>query len=112
MATAPDARVPVMTVLEARVSAERAQELVQIFSRSAGRRPPQMLSMYLVQGEADPTLWRAISVWRSRAALEEYRRSVTTPGGVAMLKAVGAEPVLTIWSVPVAALEPGEGEAA
>ena len=53
----------------------------------------------LVQGTADPGLWRVITIWRSRAALDEYRRSVETPGGVRILRSVGAEPRLTIFDV-------------
>lgn len=60
----------------------------------------------LAQDTTDRTLWRGISIWRSRAALEEYRRSVKTPGGVAMFRAVGAEPALSIWSVPAALPRP------
>ena len=101
--TGPDAALPIMTVLEAHVPPERWAELVAAYDRGAGQLPPQMLRTLLVQGEADRTLWRGISIWRSRAALEEYRRSVTTPGGIAMFRAVGAEPVLSIWSVATSA---------
>ncbi len=97
---------PVMTVLEARVSVDRASELVGIFEHGKEQIPPQMLAMYLVQSDGDPTLWRAISVWKSREALAEYRRSVVTPGGIAMFRAVGGEPTLSIWSAPVSAAAP------
>jgi quinol monooxygenase YgiN len=97
--TGTDATLPIMTVLEAHVPQERWEELVQLYDRGAGQLPAQMLRTLLAQEATDRTLWRGISVWRSRAALEEYRRSVTTPGGVAMFRAVGAEPVLSIWSV-------------
>ncbi len=94
---------PVMTVLEAHVSADCASELVGVFEHGKGQIPPQMLGMSLAQSDADPTLWRAISVWKSREALAEYRRSVATPPGIAMFRSVGSEPALSIWSVPVSA---------
>jgi hypothetical protein len=60
-----------------------------------------------VQDTGDPTRWRGISIWRSRSALEEYRRSVPTPKGILMFREVGAEPVLSIFDVVVAADESG-----
>jgi len=39
-------------------------------------------------------------VWR-REALDEYRRSVETPGGVLRFRAAGAEPTLSIFDVAV-----------
>jgi hypothetical protein len=92
----------VMTILEAHVAAEQWATLKQTFAEGSKRTPPQMVQMFLVQGTADPTLWQGISVWRSREALEEYRRSVQTPGGILMFRSVGAEPTLTISEVVVA----------
>ncbi len=103
MPTDPQAQAPVMTVLEARVAPDRWADLVRLYQSGGTRLPPQMLQTALVQAESDRQLWRGISVWRSRAALEEYRRSVETPGGVAMFRAVGAEPVLSIWTVDASA---------
>ena len=53
-----------------------------------------ILSGSLLVGLAGPTL-----IWRSREALEEYRRSVSTPTGIAMFQSVGAEPMVSVWSV-------------
>ncbi len=92
----------VMTILEARVAAEQWATLKQAFAEGSSHMPPQMAQMFLVQGTADPTLWQGISIWRSREALEEYRRSVETPRGVFMFRSVGAEPSLTILEVVVA----------
>ena len=88
----------VMTVLEGRVPPDRAPELKRMYE-GAGPLPPQMLQTFLVQNSTDPSVWRGISIWRSREALEEYRRSVTTPTGLAMFRSVGAEPNVSIWSV-------------
>jgi hypothetical protein len=87
-----------MTVLEARVSPDRAAELKRAYD-GAGPLPPQMLQAALVQSTTDPTVWRGISIWRSREALEEYRRSVTTPKGITMFRSAGAEPTISIWDV-------------
>jgi hypothetical protein len=87
-----------MTVLEARVSPERAPELKRIYE-TAGPLPSQMLQATLVQSAADPMMWRGISIWRSREALEEYRRSVSTPTGIMMFRSAGAEPTVSVWEV-------------
>ena len=89
----------VMTVLEAHVAPERWEALQQAYASGGGKLPPQMLQTFLVQSAEDRTLWRGISVWRSREALDEYRRSVATPGGVLIFRSAGAEPTLSIFEV-------------
>ena len=90
---------PVMTVLEADVAADRWTELAEMYRKAGERLPSQMLHSFLVQSATERSRWRGISIWRSRAALEEYRRSVQTPEGIAMFQAVGAHPVVSLWDV-------------
>lgn len=97
---------PVMSVLEAVVPADRWSELAALYRKAGERIPPQMLHAFLVQSATEPTRWRGISIWRSRAALEEYRRSVQTPAGIAMFQAVGAHPEITLWDVDGASSAP------
>ena len=94
---------PVMTVLEGRVAPDRAAELRRVYD-SAGPLPSQMLQTVLAQSTADPDIWRVISLWRSREALEEYRRSISTPTGIMMFRSVGAEPAISVWDVATAHL--------
>ena len=90
----------VMTVLGARVPQERWAELEQTYrERLAPNVPPQMERSLLVQSTDDPETWQGISFWRSREALEEYRRSVDTPGGVLLFRSVGTEPTLRMFEV-------------
>ncbi len=90
----------VMTVLEAHVSSQQWKALREAYEAAmVDGLPPQMMQTFLVQSTTDSTLWRGISVWRSREALEEYRRSVATPGGVLIFRSVGAEPSLHIFDV-------------
>lgn len=56
-----------------------------------------------LQSAADQTLWRIISIWKSREALDEMRNSGETPEGVVMFRNVGAEPELSIFNVPASA---------
>ncbi len=90
---------PVMIVLEARVAREHWSSLAEAFGAGGARVPAQMLRAYLVQSAADPELWRILSVWRSRAALDEYRRSAGTPEGVLMFRSAGAEPTFSAFEV-------------
>ncbi len=99
MSNKADSERMVMTVLEAHVAPEHWNTLKQTFVENSSRTPPQMVQSLLVQGVADPTVWQLIGIWHSRKALEEYRRSVETPGGVLMLRAVGTEPILTILEI-------------
>jgi hypothetical protein len=45
-------------------------------------------------------LWKILSVWKSREALDEMRNSGETPTGVLMFRSAGADPQLSIFDVP------------
>jgi quinol monooxygenase YgiN len=89
----------VITVLEAHVAQDQWETLKRAFQEGASNLPPQMNETFLMQNTADPTLWQALSCWKSREALDEYRRSVQTPGGILFFRAAGAEPKITIYEV-------------
>ncbi len=89
----------VMTILEAHVAPEKWAALEQAFATGREQIPPQLAQTFLIHSAADSTLWRIVSVWHSREALEEMRRSTETPGGVLMFRAASAEPKLSIFDV-------------
>ena len=89
----------VMTVSEAHVAPENWAALERAYMAGTERLPSQMVQTFLVRSTAESTLWRIISVWHSREALEEMRQSTETPGGVLMFRAAGAEPTLAIFDV-------------
>ncbi len=91
----------VITILEAHVSAERWSDFQEDFRQRSTDLPPQMVRTYLLQDARDQTRWEIVSVWKSREALDEMRNSGETPAGVLMFRRVGAEPQLSIFSVPV-----------
>jgi hypothetical protein len=93
----------VITVLEAHVDAERWADLQKDFEERIVQLPPQMVQTFLLQNTADQTFWQIISVWKSRAALDEMRNSGETPEGIVMFRNVGAEPKLSIFRVPASA---------
>lgn len=91
----------VMTILEAHVPADRWEGMQEAYEAATGDLPAQMVQTFLLHSTGEPTLWRMASVWKSRAELEEYRRSVETPGGVLLFRSVGIEPALSIFNVAV-----------
>ncbi len=93
----------VITILEAHIKAENWTAFQDDHKNRTAQLPPQMLQTFLLQDTADETLWRIVSVWKSRAALEEMRNSGETPAGVLMFRAAGAEPKLSIFNVPASA---------
>lgn len=93
----------VITILESHIKAENWAAFQNDYKNRTAQLPPQMLQTFLLQDTADETLWRIVSVWKSRAALEEMRNSGETPAGVLMFRAAGAEPKLSIFNVPASA---------
>lgn len=88
-----------ITILEAQVGPDRAGELERSFRATADELPSQIVESFLVRDAGDDRRYQIITVWRSRAALEEYRASVEKPKGVEMFEAVGATPQLERWQV-------------
>ena len=91
----------VVTILEASVSPEHWADFQMDFKQRTQELPPQMIRTYLLQDVKEQTLWKIVSVWRSRKALDEMRNSGETPAGVLMFRSAGAEPKLSIFDVPV-----------
>ena len=89
----------IMTVLQANIEPENWLALQDAYKAGTRHLPEQMIESFLVQSNEDPTLWRGIAIWRSRAEFEEYRHTVDTPGGIWMFRSAGAEPNLTIFNV-------------
>lgn len=93
----------VITVLEAKVGEENWSAFQDDYKNRTAQLPPQMLQTFLLQDVADQTLWRIVSVWKSREALDEMRNSGEIPTGVLMFRKVGADPKLSIFNVPASA---------
>ena len=89
----------VITILEAHVSAEKGPVLQDAYKKGLAQLPPQMVQTFLIQSTSDKTLWRILSVWKSREALDEMRNSGETPAGILMFRAAGAEPTLSVFDV-------------
>lgn len=88
----------VVTTLEGRVKKDQAGLLVDGFGAASDSLPPSILESFLLH-DAGSDMWRIVTVWADREALEGYRNSVETPEGVRMFRTAGAEPSLTVWEV-------------
>lgn len=89
----------VMSVLEAHVAPDKWQALRDSYDARAGVLPPQIVESFLVQSATDSTLWRILTVWRSREALQQMRQSGETPAGILMFRDAAAEPSLSLFNV-------------
>ena len=90
----------VITILEAHIAPDMAPALLTAYQNGLSHLPPQMVQTFLINSTADKSVWRILSVWKSREALEEMRRSRETPEGILMFRAAGAEdPKLSIFDV-------------
>ena len=88
-----------MTTLEGHVDEARWATLRGAFDQAADEPEPGLITSYLIQGAADPTVWRIVTIWRDREALAAMRASGSTPKGVLMFRSAGAEPVLLVADV-------------
>jgi heme-degrading monooxygenase HmoA len=89
----------VMTVLEARVAPERAAELERTFEEAAAALPSGIVETFLVRSSREPSTFRIVTLWSSRAALDAMRASGETPKGVQIFQSVGAGPELSVFDV-------------
>lgn len=89
----------IMTTLEAEVDPEQWEKLDEAFREGTKTLPPQIVQTFLAYSGADPNVWRIITLWRSREALDEYRQMTGTPGGVLMFRRAGVEPTLHITEI-------------
>jgi hypothetical protein len=89
----------VITQIDAHVQPDKWQKLCESYRVMAESLEPQMVRTYLLQDTEDRTLWRIATVWKSREALDEFRRSVETPGAFLLFRSVGVEPERAIFDV-------------
>ncbi len=96
----------VMTVLEAHVPSDRWSALEEAYQAGIANLDPGITQTFLVHSASDPTVWRIITIWESREALNTMRNSGETPRGVLMFRAAGAEPALSVFEVAAHAAAP------
>jgi len=94
----------VMTILEAHVAPDQWAALQAAYRTGVEKLDAGIVQTFLVQGSADPGLWRIMTVWSSLQVLDEMRRSKETPRGVLMFRAAGVEPALSVFDVVTSAV--------
>ena len=99
----------VITILEAHVAPGNVDRLEAAYQQGIEHLDAGITQTFLARGSSDSALWRIVTVWESRAALDEMRRSGVTPRGVLMFRAADAEPVLSVFDVVAHAMASAEG---
>lgn len=89
----------VVTMVEARVPADRERDLIGAYEEATEEALPAEIAETFLLRASDGDTWRIATVWRSREALDAYRASVETPQAITMFRAAGAEPTLAIFDV-------------
>ena len=88
-----------ITMLQATVLPEQVGNLQAEFQTAIQEWEPGIVETFLAQDVRDPAIWRVITVWQSREALDAMRATGRTPRGVLMFRAAQAEPSLTVLGV-------------
>ena len=89
----------VITILEAHVAPDKAAKLEAAYNQEIEQLDAGITETFLVCDSKDASVWRIITLWESRAALEAMRQSGQTPRGVVMFRAADAEPMLSVFEV-------------
>ena len=89
----------IVTQLEGNVPSDQWDALKQAFHKAGQQLPSAIDHSYLIQNQDSKNIWRILTIWKSRQALQDYRASIDTPGGVLIFRAAGAEPTLSISEV-------------
>lgn len=89
----------VLTILEAHVDPQNVAALQAAFTDGIRMLDPGITQTFLVNSGSDPALWRILTFWASREALDQMRDSDETPRGLLMFRAAGAQPTLSIFDV-------------
>ena len=89
----------IITMLEARVSKENWSALENAYQTGTQQREAGLVQSFLIHGVKDDELWRIVTIWQSKEALDEMRKSGEIPRGVLIFRAANAEPVLSIFNV-------------
>ena len=88
-----------MTILEGRVAEENRGTSEKSFEEGSHHEEPGSVQSFLVHNTRESDLWHILTVWSSREALQDMRKSNETPRGTLMFRQANTEPVLSIYDV-------------
>jgi quinol monooxygenase YgiN len=89
----------VITVLKDDVDAHRIEDLESAYRQAVRELPSGIAETFLVRDARQPSTFKIVTVWTSRAALDAMRASGLTPKGVQIFQSVGAATELSILDV-------------
>jgi quinol monooxygenase YgiN len=89
----------VMTILEGRVEKDNWSTLEQAYIEGSQQKDPGLVQSLLIHNTREPDLWRILTLWSSREALDEMRKSSETQRGVLIFRQAHTEPQLSIFEV-------------
>ncbi len=89
----------VMTILEAQVAPDKWAALEQAYNEAIHKLDAGIVQTCLIHSLKESNLWRILTVWESRAALDQMRQSGETPRGVLIFRAASAEPTLSVFDI-------------
>ncbi len=88
----------VVTIVDGDVEPARVPDLLEAFPAKSPDELPEFILGTMLIRESGSNGWRVVTLWRSMGDLEEYVKSVETPGAKAAFQAAGVEPSVTVWS--------------
>lgn len=88
-----------MTIVEAKVKEENWAKLKEVYKKATDNLPTGLIKTFLIQNVNEKLIWRIVSVWQNREALEKMRNSGETPGAILVFRAAEAEPEVSIFEV-------------
>ena len=89
----------VMTILEAQVAPNQWAALERTYNEAIQKLDAGIVQTWLIHGLKESNLWRILTVWESRDALDTMRQSGETPRGVLIFRVADAEPTLTVFDI-------------
>jgi hypothetical protein len=89
----------VMTILEAPVLPQNVTLLKSAYAAAIQHLETGIVETFLVSDAKNPALWRIMTVWKDRQALDAMRGSGQTPRGVLIFREAAAEPSLSVLDV-------------
>ena len=89
----------VMTILEGRVEKENWFRLEQAYQEGSRHQEAGLVQSFLIHSSKETDLWRIVTLWSSREALDAMRQSNETPRGILIFRQAQAEPQLSIFDV-------------
>ena len=89
----------VITILEAHIASHNEEKLITSFTLGIEHLDEGIVETFLVKDTTDPSLWRILTLWKDREALDAMRNTGLPPRGVLMFKDAEASPKLVILDV-------------